>query len=759
MKSVAVIGAGPGGLVAAKSLLHHDGSPFQVTVFEKTGRLGGLWNLQKGDIARHGFLNPETPTNLSKFTVSFSDLSWDSVSLGLSQTGKARKHDYSRVPMFPKAWMACQYLEMYADQYSLRKKIEFDTEVVAAERFLDEGSTKWKLTVKRSGPGTSKENQHIFDYLVVATGFFAQPRPLPSSLSPQNLPKNIKVVHSSQYRTLNDLIPVGTITPTRNKVLIIGGGNSSGEVAGTLAQHISSALHTPGSTRNDLSHVEILHVTPRPLYALPPFVPAGPSKPGFVPLDLRLYDFGARPGEISSYGGKAPEEVMGMVHGFVRSMIGGDQSDLGASALMSSEDSGKTTGAAYVTLSENYSEFVRSGFIKPIAGYASSWEASKGGTESGMSIRVEHKNTGSTTIEGIAAVINANGYTPGAALEWLPNDVLKDLEYDAKSPRLPLILDMLQTYNTSIPDIGFIGFYEGPYWGVMEMQARLLTETWSSIADQKSFKTKDRYFENKEGLRDLRASMEARDRLIPQYWFSDYLGYMEEAAVDLSLQRNDHPFEEHQGPTSPARYLSSDTSAAEAGRIMIDLQRTMSASENGAFVARATFRALQGKWRLHREIQSATSTLPSGTFDGIASLEPRAPTSGGIIGNSSDGEYLYSEEGTFTPRSGVSMQASRHYVYRFCEAEDSLSVWFVKPDDAKTVDYLYHDVLFTDIKPVEGEGSKQTATAQAEHLCEADLYKTEYVFNFRGISIESWKCKHVVKGPAKDYTAETMYRR
>ena len=760
MKSVAVVGAGPGGLVAVKTLVHHKDSSFNVTVFEKSSKLGGLWELSRGTSARHGLLSPETPTNLSKFTVGFSDLSWDSVKLEQPASRRHRNHEYSRVPMFPKAWMAKEYLEQYADRYKLRQRIEFGTKVVGAERFTEHGTIKWRLTSQ--GVTGGAHTTRVFDYLVIATGFFSKPRSLLPSLAPSRQVQSVKVLHSSQYRELDDLLPRDVSFASRNKILVVGGGNSSGEVAGTIAQHISSALHSPTTNRADLAKVEIVHVTPRPLYALPPYVPAPSGASGFVPLDIRLYDFAARPGKIDSYGGKAPEEVVGIVHGAIRSMVGSDQSDLGAPALVSSADGGKITDAAYVALSEGYSEFVRSGLIKPIRGRVISLDVATGDADGSIDARLQDDEGRQQRMAGVAAVIDATGYTPAPALDWLSQEILDTLEYDGEAPRLPLILEVLQTYNSSAPEIGFVGFYEGPYWGVMEMQARLLTELWASASKGTTLNVKQRAFEDKDTLRRLRADMKNKDRLIPQYWFSDYLGYMEEVAVDLGLQRNDHPFENHQGPTSPARYLSSDTSLPEAARIVTDLQRTVLASSKGAFLARATFRALQGKWKLHRKITSASASLPSGTFTGTASLFPRLPTRDGLGTDSeatSDGEYLYAEQGTFNPGAGGSMQASRHYVYRYHEADDALSVWFVKPENPKQVDYLYHDLNFTDIRVVEGEGSRQTATANAEHLCEADLYKTEYEFKFRGIALDTWKCKHTVKGPAKDYVSDAVYKR
>ena len=757
MRTVAIVGAGPGGLVAARTFLQHPKSVFDVAVFEKSDHLGGLWNLPAGSLGSHGFLHPQTPTNLSKFTVSFSDLSWDSIALDAQQSNNDQKHEYSQVPMFPPAWMAGRYLETYAQKYNLKDKIKFNCEVTQTERFRSGDLYKWRLSTRahNSSDSHTSESTFVFDHLIIATGFFSHPRSTSPSLSPPDPPPNLKILHSSQYRTLDDLIPPSTPVKPNDRILVIGGGNSAGEIAGTISQHLSSALHSPTSRRAELTDVKITHITPRPLYALPPFVPGPNRRPGFVPLDLRLYDLDARPGQIQSYAGQAPDEVIPMVHSLLRNMIGSDQSDLGAPALVTDLIAIRRSGAAYVALSESYAEFVRSGLIDVVAGRVTALRTA----DDRLVAAFDDANGREQTHENVVAVVHASGYTPVAALSLLPPDVLAELEYDPLALRLPLMLDTLQSMNSSVPDLAFVGFYEGPYWGVMEMQARLVAETWACAVEGGEFVREQKAYEGKDVLRGLRKGMGMRAYNVPQYWLSDYLGYMEDAANDLGLERNHGRFEEHVGPISAARYVSSESSIAESTRTMEELERTVRASKEGAFVPRATFRALQGRWTLNRKITSNGDNLPSGQFVGEATFSPRAPTHEGVEDSSFDGEHLYAETGTFTPDAGGTMTASRHYVYRYREVEDTLSVWFVKPSDLFTVDYLYHSVVFKNVEVTDPGTAGQTATAEAEHLCDKDLYSTEYTFVFRGVALDQWTTVHRVKGPAKDYVSESVYTR
>ncbi|CAM6103566.1 unnamed protein product [Calypogeia fissa] len=90
-KMVAVIGAGPSGLVAAKSMLEVGLSP---VVFDKAPWIGGLWNpnsKQCWDTLK---------TNISRHSCCFSDFPWD-----------------SELPLFPSQRQMFEYLEGYANKF------------------------------------------------------------------------------------------------------------------------------------------------------------------------------------------------------------------------------------------------------------------------------------------------------------------------------------------------------------------------------------------------------------------------------------------------------------------------------------------------------------------------------------------------------------------------------------------------------------------------------------------------------------------
>ena len=102
---MAVIGAGPGGLTAAK---HSIEAGFDVTVFEASDDLGGQWHTT----AAHSGIWPGMRTNTSRAMTAFSDHPPPST------------HD-----LHPFAEQIHAYLRSYADAFGVTERIRFGTTV------------------------------------------------------------------------------------------------------------------------------------------------------------------------------------------------------------------------------------------------------------------------------------------------------------------------------------------------------------------------------------------------------------------------------------------------------------------------------------------------------------------------------------------------------------------------------------------------------------------------------------------------------
>ncbi|KAK0632720.1 hypothetical protein B0T14DRAFT_419304 [Immersiella caudata] len=736
-KTVCIVGAGPSGLVAAKSLLHDVPSgTFDVTIFDSQPRLGGLWPSSKDDSA--GLIHPLMVANQSKHTVQFSDLAWE-----------------DSVPEFPRAWQIGCYLGRYSQTYCRDAKLRLGTRVEKAEP-LSSADRQWRVRVLPDG-GDAQE--YTFNYLLVASGVFSKSFCPPLASTDQTTP----ILHSSQYRDLSSLL--GNSNNDGGKILVAGGQMSGVEIAGTIAAHLSSARHAPGSSllpNADKYHVH--HITPRPAWVFPLFTSPKPtsSSPPFLPVDLVSYNLANRTEPLTNTQGHISEDAAKALHGLFRTAVGTTQSAFSPAVAVTDDETSKPP---YLAMSDNYLEFVRSGVIS----------VSRGKLES-ISDRVATISPSKEKVADIAAVIFATGFESVAAVSYLSPPVLETLSMCSSDLNNTFALAFHGTHHPSLPTLGFVGFYRSPYWGVAEMQARFITAMWaaggpSSSSLPRPMRTAlegDSSIERTIGLRsDPRAS---------QFPMGDYAWLMQEFSTALGLERSPPPEKMPQLPPAgkqmnvltPARYPARSLSEAQRAEVSKSLEQTADVALAGLsspkFVSRAVFRSLLGEWKLERDLISQLPSHPSGHFSGRANFLLREGTRDGRESQfdrlEADGdagmEYLYVEEGDFKASNGLTFRAMRRYVWRYNDATDRLSVWFVKTDDQKRADYLFHEVDFA-LPGNEDDGKGWRATAG--HLCIDDFYDVNYEFRFGAVNLNDWRLAYTVKGPKKDYTISGFYTR
>ncbi|KAI9158178.1 Thiol-specific monooxygenase [Paramyrothecium foliicola] len=755
-KSVCIVGAGPSGLVAAKTLLHNaPKGEFNVTVYDAQPAIGGLWPLSQAD--DHRQVHPLMLANQSKHTVQFSDLAWE-----------------DGAPQLPPAWMIGRYLQRYHDRY-LAGNPSFDlqlgSKVVKAQK--NNGSSQGWAVSAESDKGLVEKN---FDYLLIASGFFGKPIiPVPLT-GPQSIP----VIHSSQYRDLKSLLPKDR--RGGGKILIVGGQMSGVEIAGTIASHLSAATHAPDKSEiPDVESYTISHVIQRPIWVFPlhttPEVSVQPSKmlfstnklqPGaaaapFLPLDFSSYNLNNRPTPLSNSQGHITEDAARTFHGIYERALGTNQSEF--SPLLSPNDEDRSQ-QSYLAVSDWYGEFVRSGLIT----------LSKGKVESLQGDTAILAVTGEK-VENIAAVVIATGFDPSPCLSFLPSDVLEKMHHSPQHVDQPLALKFHGTHHPDVLGLGFVGFYRSPYWGVMQMQARFLARLW---AGSNTGSPLEQALQEKLNADDsIQRVLKLRDDpRISQFPMGDYLWLMQEFTQALSLKalplpdrdvprlpHNDLPLD----MLTPARFpdpADSEETLHEAQLLLEDMQKvTIDGLTAPRFVPRAVFRSLLGTWKLERDLDSKLPTHPSGHFSGTAQFLLRNKTSEGlqcVSGGSNPSEpdttgqeYLYIEEGEFKTQQGFGFRASRRYVWRYDDTREVLSVWFVKPEDQKRADYLFHEIEFE--QPAGGR--EKGWPAKAGHLCIDDYYDVKYNFAFRAVNLREWSIEYTVKGPKKDYTIRGTYRR
>lgn len=189
-RSVAVIGAGPGGLVAARWLLSQG---FEPTIFEQGPMLGGQWTALPG---RSGVW-PTMRTNSSRILTAFSDLELDNDEV----------HPSNRDIL--------GYLRRYADLFGLTSRIRLNTKITDLRR--DE--TQWVL----SHSGTDER----FARVVLATGRFHAPA-IPHVAGLDSFSGTAGAISTYHYR--------GPAPYVGKRVLVAGCAVSALEIAAELAQ-------------------------------------------------------------------------------------------------------------------------------------------------------------------------------------------------------------------------------------------------------------------------------------------------------------------------------------------------------------------------------------------------------------------------------------------------------------------------------------------------------------------------------------------
>ena len=188
---IAVIGAGPSGVAAAKECIQH-GLGDQLVVFEKSDQVGGNWVYR--DNLGHSSVYATTHIISSKYYSEYEDFPFP-----------------PGTPDYPHHTHLKKYFQDYAAHFGVTPKVRFNTQVIKAERGAD---GKWTLLSR----GPEGERREIFDALMIANGHHWNPR-MPE------YPGHFdgEFMHSHSFKN-NE--------PFKDKrVLVIGGGNSAADVA------------------------------------------------------------------------------------------------------------------------------------------------------------------------------------------------------------------------------------------------------------------------------------------------------------------------------------------------------------------------------------------------------------------------------------------------------------------------------------------------------------------------------------------------
>jgi len=261
-----VVGAGPGGLAAARWLRALD-VPFDV--FERQRDVGGIW-----DIDAPGSPMYETCHFISSRTLS----------------GFAGDPMPDSFPDYPRHDLVLGYLRRHADRHDLRSHVRFETSVENASP-RDEG---WVLRL------SSGEQRH-YGGLITAVG--NEWRPALPDLAGEF---GGELIHSCAYRSPSQL--------RGRRVLVIGAGNSGCDIAVDAATHAAEAT---------ISVRRGYHFVPKHILGKPADVFAAGSPPLPAWIEQRVFEWLLRLllGDLRRYGLPAPDHHIFETHPILNTQL------------------------------------------------------------------------------------------------------------------------------------------------------------------------------------------------------------------------------------------------------------------------------------------------------------------------------------------------------------------------------------------------------------------------------------------------------
>ncbi|KAL6649022.1 hypothetical protein ACP70R_013246 [Stipagrostis hirtigluma subsp. patula] len=206
---VAVIGAGPAGLVAARELRREGHAP---VVFDRAAAVGGT-GIYHPD-ADAGSLYASIRTNLPREVMGFLDFP---CAAGPGSVDPRRYPGHQEV---------LRYVDDFARRFDLHRLVRLRTEVITVRRHhdvQDQATSSWTVKWRKVGDDQDEEEE-VFDAVVVCNGHYTEPR-VADIPGVDAWPG--KQMHSRSYRVPDPFLD--------QVVVIIGAKNSGGDISRELA--------------------------------------------------------------------------------------------------------------------------------------------------------------------------------------------------------------------------------------------------------------------------------------------------------------------------------------------------------------------------------------------------------------------------------------------------------------------------------------------------------------------------------------------
>jgi cation diffusion facilitator CzcD-associated flavoprotein CzcO len=248
VKKIAVIGAGPCGLAAAKYLLAQKAFD-TIVVYEQQPDVGGVWNYsEKPSQALRvpqvsAFVTPDPPVQRSPtvfstpmYNVLHTNIPWPLM--------KYSDLDFPKDSLiFPSREAVQDYLVQYSRD--IRHLIKFSTSVKDIRLRQEDGKDQWDVDVQSTETGESQTE--TYDAVVVASGHY----------STMFIPdvKTIRELHEAHPGVISHSKSYRTPDPFRNKKVVVVGNSASGldiasQISKVCQKPLLLSVHTPTPPEN-----------------------------------------------------------------------------------------------------------------------------------------------------------------------------------------------------------------------------------------------------------------------------------------------------------------------------------------------------------------------------------------------------------------------------------------------------------------------------------------------------------------------------
>jgi len=304
------------------------------------------------------------------------------------------------------------YLESYAKKFSIHKYINYDHRV----DFIEKVSRGFSVSFTHNG----KNCADIFENVIVASGVFAK-RSQPQLTGIKNFKGDS--LHSGEYKYANMI--------KGQRVAVVGGSMSGVEIASHLAE----------------AGREVILVMDRPVWILPHYYVDSNSGAN-IPLDLFLYSRRNLASPTQSVLDEKEKHIKSAT--FLENTFGnpGDTHE----ALRTHIDG----TPPYSAISDNFLRHVKSGKIAPVIGKVDF------ACEGGIAIASGEKFS-------VDALLFCTGFS--IDLSFLDERSQAAIAYRPDDKLVPYLADKT-VIHPKLDGMYFVGLYRGPYFGIIELQAR-----------------------------------------------------------------------------------------------------------------------------------------------------------------------------------------------------------------------------------------------------------------------------------------------